>query len=212
MKKSLKFLAVCGLFLSTYTFGQQLDLRAYGGVSITDFSNNTGIVPSSLWDEKISGMPGAQAGIKATIGHRLFVEPGIEWSLMALKVVNTNMSTDSTWQDESKLNMISVPLHVGVKLLDTEKQKLINLRLIGGVTGSHVLSVTHSKKSGLMDDYEKEDFKNLLMTLDGGLGLDIWIFYLEFQYKYGINHVFNASGNNATSSSMHINLGLKFTL
>lgn len=190
---------------------QKIDIRAYGGVSLTDFSNNTGIVPSSLWSQNISGMPGAQAGIKLGIGHRFFVEPGIEWSLMALKVVNKNNSNDSIWEDVSKLNMISVPLHIGFKLLDTEKQKLINVRLIGGITGSHVVSIKHTEQSGLYDEYEKDDFKSLLMTLDGGLGIDIWIFYVEFQYKYGINHVFNEAGNNATSSAMHINGGLKFT-
>lgn len=214
MKKSLFILSsICLLNFSS--FSQKVDLRVYGGLGLSEFSNkNTNLLNTTFnHSEKLSGMPGAQAGIKLGYGHRVYVEPGIEWSQLVLKIIsrNTSSASDSVYEDNAKANMLSIPLHLGFKLFDTEKQKLFNIRLVGGVTGSHVLSINHSKKSLINDELNKEDFKNMIFSADAGLGVDIWIFYVELQYKFGFTPVFSGNGNNSTFSTMHLNAGLKFS-
>jgi hypothetical protein len=208
------FISMVLISFVTMNYAQKVDIRAYGGFGMSEFSNkNTNLLNNLVnHTESISGMPGAQAGFKLGYGHRVYIEPGIEWSQVVLKVINKSTVNDSTYEDNAKLNMISIPLHVGVKLFDTEKQKLFNVRLIGGVTGSSVLSVNHSKRSTLNNDFEKEDFKKMIFSADAGLGIDIWIFYVELQYKFGFTPVFSGNGNNSTYTNLHLNAGLKFTL
>lgn len=211
MKKiTILFLALA--FTTMYN-AQKVDIRIYGGLGLSEFSNkNTSLLNNYVnHTESVSGMPGAQAGFKLGYGHRFYIEPGVEWSQVVLKVVNKSNVNDSVYEDNAKMNMIAVPLHVGFKLFDTEKQKLFNVRLMGGLTGSHVTSINHSKKSTLGGEFTKDDFKKTIFSADAGLGIDIWIFYVEMQYKFGFTPVFAGNGNNSTFTNIHFNAGLKFT-
>ncbi|MCP4270232.1 MAG: hypothetical protein GY777_32440, partial [Candidatus Brocadiaceae bacterium] len=66
--------------------------------------------------------------------------------------------------DVTSIKSISVPLKVGFRLIDPETENLINVRLFGGIDGSHILSIDHTEKSGDIDDIDTDDFSNLILS------------------------------------------------
>lgn len=209
-------LTLIALLLSLGTTAQNdshvFDIRAYGGVSILQATsdNNSSLIDGVLHQRQVSGRPGVQAGIALTYGNRFFIQPGFQWSKISTRIVNENTIDGTELTDETSLNVISVPLKVGMRLMDPRKENLINLRIFGGIDGHHVTSVSHSNKSGAFDDITADDYSNLIVNADFGLGLDLWIFFLDAGYQLGLTPMHN-SGDNAKANSFYTNFGLKLT-
>jgi len=192
--------------------GHVFDIRGYGGVSVLQITsdNNSSLINGVLHDRRVTGRPGMQAGLSLTYGNRYFIQPGFQWSKISTKIVNENTVDGTELTDETSLNVISVPLKVGMRLMDPRKENLINLRLFGGIDGYHVTSVSHSNKSGAFDDITSDDYSNLIINADFGLGLDVWFLFLDAGYQLGLTPV-HSSGDNAKANSFYANLGFKIT-
>ena len=62
-----------------------------------------------------------------------------------------------------------------------------------------------------LDDISKDDFKSMMFDLDVGAGVDVWLFFLEWHYVFGLTPVF-ASGSDAKIQSFVGNLGIRIKL
>lgn len=213
--KTIK-LTLVALLISFGTMAQSeghvFDIRAYGGVSLLQVSSdvNTSFIDNVVHQRTVEGQPGAQAGIALTFGNRFYLQPGFQWSRLSTKIVNTNTVVGTELTDETTLSVISVPLKVGLRFIDPRKENLINARLFGGIDGHHVMSVTHSAKSGSTDDLDASDYSNIIMNADFGFGLDVWFLYLEAGYQLGLTPI-HKGGDNAKSSAFYANAGIRIT-
>lgn len=212
MKKTLLLIALLVAGIGNSQAQKKFDIRAYGGVNLMQLTSDEGttLFNGVIHDQKVSGRPGYQFGLAATFGARFFVQPGFQYTYMSTKIVNENTATGFEFEDNAQVKMISVPLKVGFRLINPETENLVNVRVFGGLDGHHVIDVKHSDKSGIKV-LEKEDYSNMILNADFGLGLDIFIFYVDFGYQLGLTPVHSASGDNAKANSFYGNFGLKFS-
>jgi hypothetical protein len=194
------------------SYGQHFDIRAYGGLNVLQLTSDQGtsLIDGVLHNQKVSGRPGAQFGAALTFGTRFYVQPGFQYAILSSEIVNENTVSGEELLDETTINVISVPLKVGVRLIDPETENLFNVRVFGGFDGSHVVSVDHSTKSDGLGDIDDSDFSNLIVSADFGLGLDIFIFYIDLGYQLGLSPVYTG-GDNAKTNAFYSNIGLRLS-
>ncbi len=210
--KKINLTIFAALFACAISYGQHFDIRAYGGLNVLQLTSDIGssLINSIQHNQKVSGRPGGQVGAAVTFGSRFYVQPGIQYSLMSTEIVNETVATGNKWTDQTSIKTISVPLKAGFRLVDPATENLINVRIFGGFDGSHVLSVNHSEKSGAIDDIDKDDFSNLIVSADFGLGLDVFIFYLDMGYQLGLTPVYTG-GDNAKANAFYSNFGIRLS-
>ena len=210
MKKIL--LAAAVLFSVAQLSAQDLDLRIYGGFNILQLStdNSTNIIDGVLHHTTVSGRPGYQFGAAVTIGDRFYIQPGVQYSVISTEILNENNKTGYTFNDHTTLQILTVPLHVGVRVLPEDIGKFINFRLFGGFSANHVMSVKHDLMSNEISEIQKKDYSNLIMNADFGMGIDIGILYLDVNYGLGLSPV-HTNGDSAKGNSFYTNLGLRFS-
>ena len=83
--------------------------------------------------------------------------------------------------------------------------------IFAGFDGHHITKVNHGTKSGAYDNISKDDYTNLIMNADFGMGIDIFIFYIDLGYQLGLSPV-HSSGDLAKGNSFYGNIGLRFSL
>ena len=211
MKKiSLTIFAIVLAFATSY--GQHFDIRAYGGFNVLQLTSYQGnsLIDGVLHNQKVSGRPGYQFGAALTFGSRFYVQPGFQYAIISSEVVNENTVSGEELIDQTTINTISVPLKVGFRLIDPEAENLFNVRVFGGFDGSHVISVDHSTKSNGLGDIDDSDFSNLIVSADFGIGLDIFIFYIDMGYQLGLTPVYTG-GDNAKANAFYSNIGLRLS-
>ena len=211
MKKiSLTIFAIVLAFATSY--GQHFDIRAYGGFNVLQLTSDEGtsLIDGVIHDRKVSGRPGFQFGAALTFGSRFYVQPGFQYAILTSEVINENTVTEDVLKDEATINTISVPLKVGFRLINPEDENLFNVRIFGGFDGSHILSVDHSNKSNKTADIEADDFTNLIVSADFGMGLDIFIFYVDLGYQLGLTPVYTG-GDQAKANAFYSNIGLRLS-
>lgn len=209
--KTINYLLAFIITLSiNAVYGTHFDIRAYGGFGVLQLSSDksSSLIDGVLHERTISGRPGVQLGMGLTFGSRFYVQPGIQYSFLSTQIVNSNKVTKQDYVDEAMIRSVSVPLKAGVRLINPEVENIFNVRLFGGFDGSHIMSVDHSKKSGRIDPIGKEDFSNILMSADFGMGLDIFIFYMDLGYQFGLTPVYS-SGDRSKANSFYGNFGLR---
>ena len=211
MKKiSLTIFAIVLAFATSY--GKHFDIRAYGGFNVLQLTSDQGnsLIDGVLHNQKVSGRPGYQFGAAITFGSRFYVQPGFQYAIISSEVVNENTVSGEELIDQTTINTISVPLKVGFRLIDPEAENLFNVRVFGGFDGSHVISVDHSTKSNGLGDIYDSDFSNLIVSTDFGIGLDIFIFYIDMGYQLGLTPVYTG-GDNAKANAFYSNIGLRLS-
>ena len=160
MKRIILFLFA--LFaISFSTQAQHFDIRAYGGFNILQLTSDEGnsLIDDILHQRTVSGRPGYQFGASLTFGDRFFIQPGFQYSTGTTKVVNENTITGTEFTDETTISMISVPLKIGVRMIDPETENIFNVRAFAGFNGAHVMSVNHSINSGAEGNLDKDDYE-----------------------------------------------------
>ena len=209
MKKIIIASAV--FFSVNFIQAQKFDVRVYGGTNVLQLTTDDGeeIIDGVLHHKTISGRPGYQFGAAVTIGERFYIQPGIQFAEISSKIQHENSKTAFKFEDHTSVKLISVPLHVGYRLLPTTVGKIFNFRVFGGISGSHVIGVSHTSKSEKITEITEDDYTNLMMNADFGMGIDVWHFFLDANYALGLTPIHAAGGDGAKANSFMLNLGFK---
>jgi len=206
-------IAMVVLFMGTAS-AQNLDIRAYGGVNVLQLStdNSTSMINGIVHQTTVSGRVGYQAGAAITFGERFFIQPGFQYTNLSTKIVNeSNANSANIFTDEATIQVVSVPLKFGFRFIDPEKEDFFNVRMFGGVEGHHVIGVKHGTNSGAIGQISKDDYTNMILNADFGLGIDLWFLFVDAGYQIGLTPV-HASGDNAKASAFYTNLGIRIKL
>ena len=209
MKKLILTTLTLVLIAST-SMAQNFDIRGYAGINVMQLSSDEGttLIDGAIHNRDVSGRPGYQAGVALTFGERFFVQPGVQFTTISTKVINENTSSGFSFEDETNLKFLSIPLKVGFRLIDPKTEDIFNVRVFGGIDGHHITSVDHSTKSGKIEDLNKDDYNNLIVNADFGMGIDLLIFYLDAGYQIGLSPVHSGS-DDATANLFYTNIGLR---
>ena len=213
MKKMI-FTSLLIVFAISLSLAQHFDIRAYGGFNVLQLTSDQGnnIIDDILHHRSVTGRPGYQFGAAVTFGDRFYVQPGIQFSTSTMKIVNeSTVNSNTSYTDETTLSMISVPLKVGVRLIDPNEENIFNVRVFGGFDGSHVTKVTHGTNSGAEGDLNEDDYSNLIMAADFGLGIDIAFLFVDMGYQLGLSPV-HSGGDNAKGNTFYGNIGIRIGL
>ena len=190
---------------------QHFDIRAYGGFNVVQLTSDQDaqLIDDVLHQRSVTGRPGVEFGAAVTFGDRFFVQPGLQYSVATTEIVNKNTVTGAELKDETKLNILSVPLKVGFRLIDPDTENMFNVRIFGGFDGHHVLSVDHSTKSDAEGDINADDYQSLIVNADFGMGVDVLFLFLDLGYQLGLTPV-HGSGDDAKANAFYVNLGVRF--
>ena len=171
----------------------QVELKVQAGL-------NTSHLTTEHVDWKTQGRVGYQFGAAVLVGEKLYFEPGIFWQTMSKDVFDANNPDSASFKNT--ISSIRIPAHIGYHILGSE-ETLADLRLFAGFGASIVTGVKNDS-----DDLSKDDFKNFLIDFNAGVGVDVWIFFLEWNYVLGLTPVFN-EGSDAKVQAFMGNLGVR---
>jgi len=196
--KKFALLAVAAIFIAYGSIAQTISIRPAFGLNATHLTNE-GIE----WNSKEQRL-GYQFGVGVLVGEKLYFEPGIYWNTMTKDLYNVNDPDEEAFKNT--INSIRIPLDLGYHIIGDE-DGIFDLRLFGGVAGSFITSVNSDSP-----DLSKDDFKSMLFDVHGGLGIDLWIFFLDWTYIQGLTQVFNEGGNDGKIQGFYSNLGVRIRL
>ncbi|HMQ75454.1 MAG TPA: outer membrane beta-barrel protein [Flavobacteriales bacterium] len=205
-------LSILSLSALTSSAQKMVELRGYGGINLIELTHggaSTVVIDGQTHDRNVKGNVGYQAGLGVSIGHRFYVQPGVYWQTISAKTINTNQTTGVKLEDEPSVSVISVPVRVGLRLLPTMAERIVDVRIFGGITGNHVLSV---KDGSDKIDLDKDDFKNLFMGADVGLGVDVLFLFLDAGYEFGLSPIFSDPADPTRYNMFFARLGVRIGL
>lgn len=170
-----------------------VELKVFGGL-------NSSHLTTEHVDWKTQGRVGYQFGASVLVGDKLYFEPGVSWVTMSKDVYDTNKPDSASFKNT--ISSLRIPATVGYHLLGSE-ETLADLRIFAGVGASFITNVKNDS-----DDLSKDDFKNFILDFNAGLGVDVWIFFVEWNYVLGLTPVF-VEGSDAKHQAFIGNLGVR---
>ena len=174
----------------------QLEIKLQAGL-------NTSHLTTEHVDWKTQGRVGYQFGGSVLVGEKLYFEPGIFYQTITKDIVDANNA--EAVEFKNTINSLRIPAHIGYHILGSQ-ETLADLRLFAGFGATLVTGVNND-----VDDLSKDDFKNFLLDFNAGVGVDVWIFFLEWNYLLGLTPVF-VEGSDASYQAFMGNLGIRIRL
>ena len=167
---------------------------------------SVGINTSHLTTEHMKwgteGRLGYQFGVGVLVGDKFYFEPGIFWNTTSKDVYDKTSEEPVDFSHST--SFIRIPAVIGYHILGNE-ESLADLRFFAGPAVSFV--------TGVKDDtgeLSKDDFKSMIFDINAGVGVDVWIFFLEWNYVFGLTPVFQDGHNDAKDQIFNVNLGARF--
>ncbi|NVK27834.1 MAG: PorT family protein [Flavobacteriia bacterium] len=189
---------IAAVLVASSAFAQTISVRPSFGFNLTHLTNE-----GVQWNSKEQRL-GYQFGAGLMVGDKFYVEPGIYWNTMTKDLYDVNDPNEEIFSNT--IHSIRLPVTVGYHLIGDESG-IFDLRIFGGAAGSFITSV-NSDAPGL----EKDDFNSLLLDLHAGVGIDLWILFVEWHYLQGLTPVFNEGANDGKLQGFYGNIGLRFRL
>lgn len=226
-KNKLKFIkgtlvAIIMLAVKSVSFSQDnggkdhfSDIRVFGGINIGSLSNDGTeftLIDSVVHSKGLDAQIGYQGGLSFTYGNHFYVSPGLWYTKFTVNSYlfnETQNNDDVDFEKESSISMLSIPVRFGFRFINPNDENIFNVRLFGGFTGQHVLSVSSSGDSQIQID--KDDYENLMVSATAGLGVDVLFLFMDLGYDLGLTN-FEKSSNKSRHNSMFVNIGAKFKL
>lgn len=195
--------------------GHFTDIRVFAGInlsSLTSEGTQFTLIDSVIHKNGIEAELGYQGGVSFTYGNHFYISPGLwytKFTLNSFLFDESQNNDEPDFEAESNISMISIPIRFGFRFIDPQSENILNVRLFGGFTGQHVLSVHNSGDSEAKKD--KDDYENLVVNGTAGLGVDVLFLFLDLGYDLGLTN-FEKSNDKSRHNSMFINVGAKFRL
>ena len=179
--------------LCTVIGHSQLEVKPAIGMNFTNVSKD----PES---GSSSGKIGWQVGGSVLYGTKFYGEIGVFY---LQKTTEFSSNDIEELNFDKKTNGIRIPVNVGLHVLGSE-ESLAALRVFGGGSGYFVTSVSGG-------ELDKEDINSPQWGVHAGLGLDIWILFLEWKYEWSLTDVTSLTDFNVGQyRGSYINLGARF--
>lgn len=182
----------------------QVEIRPFLGAN---FSNVSKTPDGASTQAKIGG----QIGASLMIGNRFHLNPGISYF---------SRTTEYVYADNPDFNAdlvtsgVSIPLLVGYRFVDPTTEPILNFRLYAGPS---LMFLTKNEFSGSGDD-DTIDWNNTLWGGQVGAGLDIFIFFVDVSYEFGLTDTFDGGENNTISdftkvknNTFYVNAGVRLS-
>ncbi|MDI1353688.1 MAG: hypothetical protein PSX36_02130 [bacterium] len=201
------------LILSFAVRSQLLDIRAYGGIGVVNVAdpNSVSTINGLKYDNTTEVSSVIQVGVSSTIGRRVFIQPGIFWQSGTVSTTKTEtFGTKKTFEDQTKLSMITVPIKIGIRLLKYDKLTRTNVRLFGGIDAQFLTAVDQTKESGLVT-VKTEDFAKWTTYGDVGVGVDFLFMFADLGYRLAFNTLYQ-TGDQSRANIIYVNAGFKIKL
>jgi len=193
---------------ATSSSGSYGDFRVYAGLNNISGGGFSDAINGILHNHTVEGQLGYAIGISGTFGNHFYLAPGLYY---ASNVAETTATSDipgaASFKGKSTINSINLPIRVGYRMLDVNHSGAFNLRLFGGVLGSHVLGVSHKGDDQVALD--KDDFTNFNISGQAGFGLDIFIAFIDIGYDLGLTD-FSTEDGVQKQNQFFINAGIRF--
>ncbi len=184
------------IFCSMNTVNAQFNLKPYVGINSSKLTND-------LQNEEFKSGIGYQFGVDLQIGRRIYIQPGLYYELAKVGVANSGNIPDL------KISRLNVPLFLGFKMFQEDIDKFFDIRIFTGPSASFVTNFD-SGKDGL--EVSGDNVRNFNLAWNAGLGVDIFMFFVDVGYKWDVNDFFrNEMNSDATQNVFYVNGGLRFT-
>ena len=170
---------------TTISFGQATFKPGFG-LGFTDYVNFGGDAAAKV---------GTQIGGSVAFGKKLYVEPGVFYS-----VRSTEFTTSTNPDDlNHKVKGIRVPLSVGLDLIGNE-ESLFNLRVFGGASGFFVTGT---------ENVEKDNVTSPSWGTFVGAGTDIWLLFVDASYEWSLSEA-SSAWSDSKARTFFVTVGLRF--
>lgn len=221
-KLSIRFLHAALILIASHSVAQDnlgayKDLRFFVGFNVGSASNEDAKsiqLNDSSYSKDLNTELGFQGGVSMTFGNQFYVSPGIWYSSFTANSVLINEDAtfgdvENTFKSSSKISMLSIPIRLGFRLISPQEElsKVFNMRIFGGITGHHILSVSEGEKNGA--ELSKDDFENVAISANSGFGFDVFFLYADIGYDLGLTN-FEKINSKSRHNSLFINIGTKF--
>jgi hypothetical protein len=193
MKKSILTFAI--ILATAFMLQAQIEIKPTFGLNFSKLTSE----PESF---NQSARVGYQFGGSVQIGKKLYVEPGIFWLKMGSEMVHANQN-DLDFKTD--INGMRIPVFVGYQIIGGDEENIFGLRVFGGPTGSWITKIEANDT-----ELEKDDFNSFLWGIDAGVGVDIWLIFIDWGYEWGLSEVFKDDPNNAKNNAFWGNVGFRF--
>ena len=195
MKKTIFTLTIIALF-SISTFAQ-MEIKPTIGANFSKLSDE----PESF---NQSARVGYQLGGSLQFGKKLYWEPGIFWVQSGSELVHAD---DSDINYNMDISSMRIPVFVGYQIIGGDDINIFGLRVFGGPTGSWVTNVKVDNTK-----LDKEDFSNFIWGVDAGVGVDVWLLFLDIGYEWGLTQVYKNDPDKAKNNIFWVNFGARFRI
>jgi len=201
MKKTITLLLLS--FLTTAAIAQ-VEIRPYLGMN---FSNVSKTPDGASTQAKIGG----QIGASLMIGNRFHLNLGISYFTRTTEYVYSDSPDLDT---DLLVNGVSIPLLVGYRFVDPTTEPVFNFRLYAGPS---LMFLTKKEFSGGVEN-ETVNWKDNQWGGQVGAGLDIFIFFIDLSYEFGLTDTFDGGENNTISdftkvknNTFYVNAGVRLS-
>ena len=92
--------------------------------------------------------------------------------------------------------------------MSKESTNLINVRVFAGLDGHHVQAVNHRTKSDLIGELTVDDYSNLIVNADLGMGVDFLFMFADLGYQIGLSPA-DHGVDKAKANIFYTNFGLR---
>ncbi|TVR80957.1 MAG: hypothetical protein EA409_07260 [Saprospirales bacterium] len=191
----LKFLlALIAFSLAIVPLEAQFNIKPYVGANSTTLSRD-------FQDEEFKSNLGYQFGIDLMIGRRIYIQPGLNYEFARVGVSNPEIS-------DLKISRINLPVFAGVKMFQEDVDKYFDIRIFTGPSISFMADFSGGSGLGI----SSSEVKSFNVAWNAGLGVDLFMFFLDVAYKWDVDDFFKRSVESSASQNVfYANLGLRFT-
>ncbi len=200
MKKLFIFLILsAGTALGGFA---QLELKPAVGFNIARFDSDP-VWESNLDSLATGSKAGYQFGASLAIGRKLYVEPGIFY---------TRLSQDFTPSDTQRspftyqANYLRIPVNFGFQFIG-HNTSFAGLKIFVGPSMFIPLKVNENDYSITIDDVKSPQF-----DFSVGAGLNVWLFFLDVSYGWGLTPQYKDDPITAKMQAFYANLGFRIKL
>lgn len=200
MKKNI----ILSLLLSLFAFAgfSQLELKPTVGMTAASFDSNP--LFEMQGDSLVTkGKIGYQFGASLAIGRKLFVEPGVFYTMLSQKM--DPAYTDSASFDYSA-GFVRIPVNFGFQFIGSTAS-FAGLKIFIGPSIMIPTSVKENSYGILKQDVTSPQF-----DISVGAGLNVWLLFLDVSYGWGLTPQYADDPIEAKMKSLYVNMGFRFRL